>query len=1403
MSFSVGSEQSAPSAAQQVAQQEASTIHRLVQTSHEQHAALRSLELQLNHSQLQVQALSSREVELRQQVDVLQFTIASTEQDKLLLESKLQDIAGFEGPRNCALSLKDVRGKLLHVANNKIGELTRALQQTQLMLEEARSGEDQEQKRITFENQALREEVTRIGEQLAQRTVLYSAQERRYHDATRTYGSLTTEKETENIQLRARLQQLEQQYEKSDRAHLEAVLVSRQLEEANRRAQVQLAEAVERVRVLDAEVADLSTQNISLHATVERLRGADYVDLERDLMAEVEAIRADAKSREDALRRQLDNAQEILSSEAERREQLVDEVESLRHELTEQSNVLREASSRGLIRLPSGFVVASVVDDISATRADATSHADFDTVSSSELRLDASLIGANASKRHNIGDKSADNSIFAAMFGTMEEAGLPTDAAAWDELSTHRDDDGQVRTGPAQHRYGSNRSGEDEQDEGDDEEDYSEDELSVRDAPARAKISTTPPRSFTTPASKDTRRNKPRLGHALGASTSDLHLPLMAASSLQTVKALLVEWFNKVQSASHKQQQQQVPKTASVFSATAMAAESDKRLCGVLMKLSKSAAKQEQRQSLDLWKDAKRMTIEAVQSSSSLGPAASDKAKALERDPSLLWDDVTALLLQILTFAAEKHPAVLVSTAAAAESLRESQQSGGTCLSKNFLLGAHSEDGGTAESSFVSNSTGHVPSSAEGLLKEELACLKEELIQRNRREVRLRAALKEQGAKLAIVLKRAAELSVPLPARVSASMDSSSFVSEAQHKQLAQDLAKQTDLVGRFQGEIGVLRQQLDGFREELACAEKQAESSRQLGFAEAAEVYSASLRQLEAELKQAKASLASATAAVSATAVDAKAAEPAVAPVAGESEEVGEELQAVRSQVRTLKQALVDSYRELESLQAAVRSSSPDRSKTQQRSEVSTAEAGVPAQADSEDKASEGSVNSTSFCSAYSQAQTQTEEAEGSNCEEDEARKSMEEALRSHLQMWDARADNWTHEQTVILRKLEEAQLALAQLSAKYEGEKRVALLALRSNLECDHDEALTSLRAHHREEVVALIARLQKEHGEAMMAATEAMQLQLHRLIASLTQDHQEELQRVSLAAEMSISAASHARDSSNTSGATTADVGTSTDAVDQGADMDLSSSVADGTCANQEVAALVNADFEGRLFALKSRHESDLGAALARLEAELCVAHAREKGELESSQLEREQRHEEEKRALIAKYRGRLKQQQADFVTEREQLMALVQQEYADTCALVEENVRSSLERGAAASASASRDSGSFIVYPEMLSPEATSELMNSIASRPWRGDADSSDLLVASSTDSWRSWHGLADSSAGAGVSLVERTPDKHLRPGLRASSGGLVGATGLGSRVPMVGGVRKNVAATAPRKKAFR
>lgn len=311
---------------------------------HSLSADLRSLEIQLNHSRLQVESLSLTERDLHNERDSLQFALAESEQDRLLMETKLANIAGFEGGRGGNdLSIEAIRGKLLDMANKSIGELNETIR-------EQRNADQSEKKnaqisKLSSQNKSLRVELKDLTDQLAQRTVLYAAQERKYNDSMRTNHTHHTEKSDEISQLRARLQQMEKQFEHVDRERVEAILRGREQDTSQETLQEQLSEAVERAQQLDLELTTLTTQNSTLQTTIQHLRGANFEELERGLVAEVEIIKAESASREADLKQQLESARELITQEAQNRDALVDEIVQLRDEVEGKVELLHKVHS--------------------------------------------------------------------------------------------------------------------------------------------------------------------------------------------------------------------------------------------------------------------------------------------------------------------------------------------------------------------------------------------------------------------------------------------------------------------------------------------------------------------------------------------------------------------------------------------------------------------------------------------------------------------------------------------------------------------------------------------------------------------------------------------------------------------------------------------------------------------------------------------------------------------------------------------------------------------------------------------------------------------------------------------------------------------------------------------------
>jgi hypothetical protein len=70
-------------------------VKRLLLDLHEKEVEMTKMQLQLNHANLQIEALRSTEQQSRYERDAVKFALASMEQDKLLLEVRLLTVALF------------------------------------------------------------------------------------------------------------------------------------------------------------------------------------------------------------------------------------------------------------------------------------------------------------------------------------------------------------------------------------------------------------------------------------------------------------------------------------------------------------------------------------------------------------------------------------------------------------------------------------------------------------------------------------------------------------------------------------------------------------------------------------------------------------------------------------------------------------------------------------------------------------------------------------------------------------------------------------------------------------------------------------------------------------------------------------------------------------------------------------------------------------------------------------------------------------------------------------------------------------------------------------------------------------------------------------------------------------
>jgi len=304
----------------------------------------KSLKLQFNHSKLQVQALTLLNKNMKVECDSLKNALAMNEQDKLLLETKLRDVISFEtNTLSTSLTLSsmkskskvdkaslidDIRGKLLIAANKRIEELTH-------MLNDRDNVVDNSTKYVELEsdNRALREQLHKLTEELAQKIVVFKVHEKKWNDSNRINESYNMEQKNEIYALKLRVQQLESCNKSNEDVKIEKTALLEESLLHNKQLNLLLEEAKSKIINLETELFDSNNSNRILQHTVDRLRGSDMETLEQTLLYEIESIKERFKVNEFNLRTEISDLKKLITSSDDEKEKLIDEVQRLRWQL--------------------------------------------------------------------------------------------------------------------------------------------------------------------------------------------------------------------------------------------------------------------------------------------------------------------------------------------------------------------------------------------------------------------------------------------------------------------------------------------------------------------------------------------------------------------------------------------------------------------------------------------------------------------------------------------------------------------------------------------------------------------------------------------------------------------------------------------------------------------------------------------------------------------------------------------------------------------------------------------------------------------------------------------------------------------------------------------------------------
>jgi chromosome segregation ATPase len=208
--------------------------------------------------------------------------------------------------------------------------------------------------------EGVKRQLVALSDQLAQRTILYENQERRWRSTMTSKASLFSEKDTELVKLSARFEQLLEQYNRVDAERLQAVMENRDLRATLTSVRSEQIEERQRLNTAEEELSTTSQRLQELQIELERIKGADLTELEQTMAAETELIRELASDRESNFLRQVQQLRESLSKASSDRDELIDEIyglkernkslEFLLHDI--RSNDLDISHSFGLSKIP-------------------------------------------------------------------------------------------------------------------------------------------------------------------------------------------------------------------------------------------------------------------------------------------------------------------------------------------------------------------------------------------------------------------------------------------------------------------------------------------------------------------------------------------------------------------------------------------------------------------------------------------------------------------------------------------------------------------------------------------------------------------------------------------------------------------------------------------------------------------------------------------------------------------------------------------------------------------------------------------------------------------------------------------------------------------------------------------
>jgi hypothetical protein len=175
-----------------------------------------------------------------------------------------------------------------------------------------------------FTNQikALKLEIEQVCNQLAQRTVLYSAHERRWVETFQLNANMSGTLKQDTIDLRTSLERVESQNDQLLQNKLDLELLNNELNEKNLRLSLERDELSNGNKLLEQQNRKLQDDKLLLSTMVERMKNYDITNFESNLARDVEILRNEQNLRDKDYQRRITEFQQTIDLDAHKIELL-------------------------------------------------------------------------------------------------------------------------------------------------------------------------------------------------------------------------------------------------------------------------------------------------------------------------------------------------------------------------------------------------------------------------------------------------------------------------------------------------------------------------------------------------------------------------------------------------------------------------------------------------------------------------------------------------------------------------------------------------------------------------------------------------------------------------------------------------------------------------------------------------------------------------------------------------------------------------------------------------------------------------------------------------------------------------------------------------------------------------